>query len=287
MLYKEEILFLNGLPFVLEHAKGYVIPYIKNLHRHNAVEILYVISGNFNAVLNHELHVLNEGDILFINSNIVHNFFAGTTPDVEYFYLQFPPEMIYSYGESSFNHDYFMLLAIDKQNSFSKFNIKKDAPPHKLFYEMYKDITDKPPGYENAFYAKLLKFSVWLFDIWSTQNQIVKKVSDSEIIVIKEILEYIDKNYMNAKFSDLCKKYNYSPSYLSKLFKSATGHNFSDYIEEYRMSQAKFSLSTSKASVTEIAFSVGYTNTSYFSKRFYLKNKMSPTEFRQKNIIRG
>ena len=287
MQYKEEILFLNGIPFVLEHAKGYVLPYIKNLHRHNAIEILYVISGNFNAVLNHELYVLNDGDILFINSNVVHNFFAGATPDVEYFYLQFPPEMIYSYGEAYFNHEYFMLLAIDKQNLFSKHNIEKGSTPHKLFYEMYKDITNKQPEYENYLYANLLKFFVWLFDIWSSQNRIDIKANDSEAIVIKGILEYIDKNYKTANFSDLCEKYNCSSSYLSKLFKKITGHNFSNYLEEYRMSQAKFLLATSNATVTEIALSIGYTNASYFSKRFALKNKMTPTEFRQKNIIRG
>ena len=54
----------------------------------------------------------------------------------------------------------------------------------------------------------------------------------------------------------------------------------SDYILEYRMSQALFLLDHSGLSITDIAFQCGFASTSYFIARFKEKMGVTPREYK-------
>jgi len=74
---------------------------------------------------------------------------------------------------------------------------------------------------------------------------------------------------------------NLSPNYLSDLLRVHTGQNTQQHLHEKLIEKAKEKLSTTSASVSEIAYNLGFEHAQSFSTLFKKKTKMSPLEFRQ------
>jgi AraC family transcriptional activator of pobA len=74
---------------------------------------------------------------------------------------------------------------------------------------------------------------------------------------------------------------NLSSSYLSDMLRSLTGQNAQQHIHNHLIEKAKEQLSTSEASISEIAYELGFEHPQSFSKLFKLKTSMSPLDFRR------
>lgn len=79
----------------------------------------------------------------------------------------------------------------------------------------------------------------------------------------------------------LSEQLNVSSSYLSDLLRSLTGQNAQQHIHNHLIEKAKEQLSASNASISEIAYALGFEHPQSFSKLFKLKTSMSPLDFRR------
>lgn len=102
--------------------------------------------------------------------------------------------------------------------------------------------------------------------------------------IAEEVHSYIQKNYsQEISMQDVARKMNYSEAYFCKLFKQSFGKNFTAYLTEYRVSEAKKLLAEPTFNVKEIGKCVGYNDSNYFTKVFRRVTGYNPTEYR--NII--
>lgn len=102
--------------------------------------------------------------------------------------------------------------------------------------------------------------------------------------LIENINDYIHSHYMeNIGRNEIGAAFYLVPEYLSKLYKKRTGVNLKDYINDYRMEQAKKLLLSSRRSVSDIAVDVGFDNLSYFSTLFKKNIGMTPLEYRRQH----
>ena len=86
---------------------------------------------------------------------------------------------------------------------------------------------------------------------------------------VREAIRYIHDNYSRDISLNEVAQYIYrSPEYLSRLFKAETGEKFSSYLTSYRLNKAKDMLLHTDMKIYEIAYAVGYTTPSYFSKMY-------------------
>lgn len=109
------------------------------------------------------------------------------------------------------------------------------------------------------------------------------KLPENDNQMICRIQKYIDENYGDqslclSRISDL---FHISESYFSFLFKKAVGVNFSAYLEQIRMTQAKHLLETTDIKITDLYVAVGYNNLTSFRRAFKKKYGVAP------NAIRG
>jgi AraC family transcriptional regulator, transcriptional activator of pobA len=74
---------------------------------------------------------------------------------------------------------------------------------------------------------------------------------------------------------------NVSANYLSDILRSLTGQNAQQHIHNNLIEKAKERLSISKASISEIAYELGFEHPQSFSKLFKLKTNVSPVDFRR------
>ena len=109
----------------------------------------------------------------------------------------------------------------------------------------------------------------------------VGRTPDNIDSIIYEVKQYIDENYsMNLSLDLLAAQVHLSPSYFSKLFKREMGENFSTYILNTRIEQAKLLLRTTDKKAYEIAEAVGIYDPVYFSKIFKKVTGVKPKEYR-------
>ena len=99
---------------------------------------------------------------------------------------------------------------------------------------------------------------------------------------IKRAMTYIQKNYSTPlNVEDICKHLGCSRSYFSHAFKRGAGLGFREYLINIRIENAKRLLTLSELNVTEIAFSVGFSDSNYFTSLFKKKSGISPLAYRK------
>ncbi|MBN8679885.1 MAG: helix-turn-helix transcriptional regulator [Chitinophagales bacterium] len=81
----------------------------------------------------------------------------------------------------------------------------------------------------------------------------------------------------------LAEQVHLSPNYLSDLLKKETGKTAQDHIHYQLIEEAKTVLLQSGASVSEVAYELGFEYTQYFSKLFKQKTGMTPSAYRNLN----
>lgn len=98
------------------------------------------------------------------------------------------------------------------------------------------------------------------------------------------MVDFLQKNYQKKYVLDeLCDSINLSRSACCRYFKKMMNMSISEYIMEYRLSQALFMLDHTDKSITEIALLSGFSTASYFDSRFKEKMLITPLEYRMKN----
>ena len=102
--------------------------------------------------------------------------------------------------------------------------------------------------------------------------------------LIHKIKKYLEDNYQEATREEVANKFYINPSYLSQVFKQATGYSFTDYLTWIRIEKAKKFLVSSDIRIQDLAEKLGYNSSQYFSKVFEKNTGVSPFDYR-KNIL--
>ena len=99
--------------------------------------------------------------------------------------------------------------------------------------------------------------------------------------VVEDTINIIRHNYDGAlSVSSIAEMLHINPCYLSRVFKEKIGMSPKEYILQHKINRAKELLESTELSVTEIAHSVGITDSLYFSRIFKSKCKLTPSEYR-------
>lgn len=110
------------------------------------------------------------------------------------------------------------------------------------------------------------------------------KSGDVRLSLIKEAIEtYIKEHYAeDISMHDLAHTMNYSEAYFCKLFKQCFKVNFTTYLADYRVENAKKLLEDPMTNVKVVGISCGYPDSNYFSRVFKRATGFTPTEYRMK-----
>jgi AraC-like DNA-binding protein len=112
-------------------------------------------------------------------------------------------------------------------------------------------------------------------------NQIVLKEQNAEPPVITRAKLFITEHQTEELSLDqVAKAVHTSKFYLCKMFKKATGINFTDYLSRVRTERAKNLLLNPNLRVSEIAYEVGFQSLTHFNRVFKRILGQSPTEYR-------
>ena len=98
----------------------------------------------------------------------------------------------------------------------------------------------------------------------------------------ERIMHYLDVNHTRKISSkDVCQHFSCSRSFMSREFNRYTGKTIREYLTELRIKDALILLKSTALSISEIAYSVGFNDSNYFSSIFKSHIGISPQEYRK------
>ncbi|MRG45022.1 helix-turn-helix domain-containing protein [Chitinophaga sp. SYP-B3965] len=140
----------------------------------------------------------------------------------------------------------------------------------------------------NLFVVLLLKIKEYF---WEDYNPIYEGNRSSHIVkTFKRTLEKHYRDLMSGKadkpyrIQDYADELNLHPNYLSNVIKSKTGKPIGTWISEKTIAEAKSLLQNSAISIKEIAWQLGFTESTHFSNYFKKHTDLSPVLFRKQHV---
>jgi len=148
---------------------------------------------------------------------------------------------------------------------------------HEEIEALAKDILD---NYTRQYYCVGSLYKICDYMIENSANKSEASI-DSSLLYVKNVISYIQLKYSEPiKIENIAYALGLNRSYLTRLFKDATGFSLQDYLLTYRMKIAMKLLLENQLSVAGVALHVGYGDTFTFSKAFKRHFGQSPSAYK-------
>lgn len=98
---------------------------------------------------------------------------------------------------------------------------------------------------------------------------------------IPVMVQYIKDHLLDFSLDDMARHFSFSRVYMSRYFKKNAGVTIRDTLRDLRMERAEHELHYGQASVAEIAYDCGFSNTSHFIEVFKERFGMTPCRYRE------
>lgn len=107
-----------------------------------------------------------------------------------------------------------------------------------------------------------------------------------DVTFINKVIEAVESHISNPAFTtdDLAEELNVSRTQLHRRIKVASGISSAEFIRRVRLERAAMLLAAEHLSVAEVAYQVGFDDSSYFSKCFRRQYAITPSEYRKKGL---
>ncbi|MFC4320092.1 AraC family transcriptional regulator [Litchfieldia salsa] len=260
----------------------YPDPHIIPLHWHEHLEWIVIAKGSFRVQVGSTFQDLHEGDLIFVNTKQIHSAFPESK-DSELYAIVFNESLIRNTGLDNTEKKYILPLL---SNDVSVPTYFKANEPQSLIIEnclmKLRDVySEKPYGYELIVKARLLESIGYAFQK-AEEMPLRKRNQDKGSIdpVLVHLSNHFHEPLSVKQAASIC---CISPNYFCYLFKRATGKTLTEYMNMLRIHEAERLLRTHHYTVQQVAFTVGYTNLTYFGRVFRKLKNASPSEFLKNN----
>ncbi|KRM62732.1 transcription regulator [Paucilactobacillus vaccinostercus DSM 20634] len=258
-------------------------------HIHTFIELNYIYSGTCNQIIDGKKVQLHQGDLIIIDTEVPHSIAKTDVNDIiinilirkEYFSSMFFENLsnngiIFDFLLNAISytttHNQYIVFHTNKNN-----HLKEDI--RQILWETYFPTVCSYPFIEN--YLNLLFIDLLrVFEYDAHNNSSIKNHAFEQRI---DVLRYIEDNFDTCTLKSVSSHFNYSPNYLSTFIRKSTGKTYSRLIREYKMAKVCFYLANTNTPVDEIAEKCGFSNLTFFYKKFNEIYEKSPKEYRATN----
>lgn len=245
-------------------------------HYHPQWELTYIIEGSGTAYTGNEVRHYVANELVLTAPNVHHCWTSSSVnrSQVKSIYIQWDNCFL---GEGWLNKAEFSSIRalFSACKSGMSFSHAEDLGEKLIELEQHKPL------------ARLLKFIELLHGL-STHQSITNigevtltttgSVSDNKI---SAILEYVNDHYhQKITAAEMGALTNMTPVSFSKYFTRSFHKPFTQFLNEYRISQACSLLISSSLTVEQIAYQCGYHNMSFFHRQFKQVQGKTPIAFR-------
>lgn len=272
----EKLLDKGKLISIRPHTRFIAFPE----HTHDYVEMVYMCAGNSRHTVNGTAITLQKGELLMLGQNarqaidpagekdIAVNFivrpafFSGTLP-----YL----------GEEETPLRRFVVSCLTGENEagYLLFHVADILPIQNLIENLLYTVMEDTPNKRG-----ILQMTMGLLFAQLMNHTEALQFETQEQNAVVSVLRYIEEHYRDGSLTEIADRLHYELPSLSRLIRQRTGKNYTELLQEKRLSQAAWLLRNTGRNVDEIANAVGYENLSYFHRLFSARFGQSPRQYR-------
>lgn len=257
---------LHGEKITFAHVNANDRPCNHRLHLNSYYEIYVFVRGDADYTVKDQYFSLTRGDVIIISPYEVHKAILKSPCEYERFYFLIPTDAFSDFRISPLSDRFIELTETRKR--VSPDGETRSAMLNTL-YDMSRLATLGGDGNRIALYGEFLKFLSLLSAALFSESDPVPSFEKTHIpLILPDILRYIDRGYTEIESArQLASRFSISASYLSTLFSRHIGVTFSVYLQILRVAKAKLLLEQGH-SVTDVCYTVGFGDCSYFIKIF-------------------
>jgi AraC-like DNA-binding protein len=229
---------------------------------------------------------LGAGDLLIVDNLKLHTVVDAPGLNARVISIGFLPEFVYSLGSPSY--DYYSLLPFFTHQAGEPHVVRRDAPLYPTMVSTVVDLLE-------CYFASGLYFQVgckanmlrllytlakhfWVSE--SFRSVMIRQQATAERLT--PVFEFISRNYAESIAVEKgARLAHLSPSRFSRIFKQISGMTFVNYITHVRLSRALRMLRESSVTIAEIALATGFSDQSYFDRRFKAAFGQTPNQIRR------
>lgn len=264
--------------FFISYQEGKVIESLSLEHYHDGYEIDFFVKANIQIFVKNIKYDITDNDALFISEYDVHRIVYNLDSPYTRYVINFRKQFILN-----------LLNALNLEKLLDKIDKKQYKKPNmtlsqrneieELFNKLFR-LSNKLNQYENTETKALIKSYLVIllirFNEILESNISVPKLEKKDTQV-KEIIQYIDSNFMEQINLELLEnKFYLSKYYMSRIFKEITGFSIVEYIQHRRIIEAQKMLKSTSKEITHIAHDCGFNSIQHFHRVFKKITKTTP-----------
>jgi AraC-like DNA-binding protein len=231
-------------------------------HVHRCYEAVYGLSGALEITVDGETYRLEPGDIALICPNQVHAF--HTPQHSRHALVIFAPEVIAAFDRTH----------TQRLPSHPVIRVGEQHPVYRLLCTL--DNESGIYAIKGALYALCAEFEK------QTSFQEMTRGHGGSSSLLREILNFVQRNFKEeCTLSALAAEIKYDMSYLSKFFMNNVGISFTSYVNQVRISHARYLLLNTEMTVLEISHACGNTSLRTFNRNFLTQTGCTPNQYRK------
>lgn len=264
--------------FYISNAGVFRFPpnYRFNIHNHKEIEIIYINSGHCILKVEDEFVPMKKGDCLCIPAGRTHSFGVDNSGQCSITQLEFQMEVPESLGEE--------LIFLRQDEKYYKLTgcetVRYLMESMSRFFRLTRNREEREAQLAFGFFQLFIELSAKIRNAGMNKKRAGKNGKTEEVI------QFINENYEgDITMEQIAARFGLSSRYIRKCFSEETGMSCQQYIAALRVERAKELLWFTSDTVTEIALSIGFNSSQYFSRVFQQHMEMTPLEYR--NLWRG
>ncbi|OWA37321.1 AraC family transcriptional regulator [Saccharibacillus sp. O16] len=248
-------------------------------HYHVGYELYYLFSGERHYFVQDRTYRVRAGDLVLIDSNVVHKSIDSGVPDHERAVLYFSPcyfESLSSGEQELLRHPF------TQDKPLVILNLQERLRTEELLLSLLGELHERPPGY--GLHLRHMAGELLLLVARASRRRGIALLPEPSPVQrkISEIVRHINRHYDEPlELSELAARFYISRSHLSRTFKDVTGFGFAEYVNLTRVKEAQRLLRDSSHSVTVVSELAGFDNFSHFGKMFKRLSGLSPRDYRK------
>ena len=258
------------------------------LHWHKELQLCLILTGRVRFSINQKEVEAGAGDVIFINSQVIHSATSISNDEEEASYccINFAYEMVGGFHGSLMERNFVLPFLRNEQNDFLLISEKSEEGlleeiSSKMLHirKLFKET--EPERYFDIFAELVLIWKELVRWLHKTEDQpSTRRPEDYE--TSRKVISYIEKNLGEKLTLDLiAKEVCLSKWECSRRFKRIAGESVWSYLISARMAKAVELLLYSRKSVERIGFEVGFPNVNLFIRQFKKELRTTPGQFRK------
>lgn len=275
----------HGMPMfpIACYVENYAIQLVP-WHWHDDFEVILITEGCAHIDVENTSILLRQGNAILVNSGVLHSVNCGMPENAQGHAIVFHPRLIGGSVDSIFWQKLIDPIARNKSFRFQQFDaaVPWQADVIADFSAAWSAFAEEGEDYENYIRYRLSRAFRSL-----NRNQQMPPVKESAQDGIaaertKIMMQYIHAHYTEEiVLEEIATCAAVSKSVCLRCFRQIIGITPIRYLLQYRIEKAADLLRTTEKKSNEIAISCGFSDISYFTKRFREWKGCTPLEYRK------